>query len=94
MSMRVDTHTYKLVQCGALKSAEGQTDRERERKCSNASVTDKNKLRHFYYLVGQDINVVSDISGLDLVSNTVPILLTLQTLGIGFLHYIHLMHKS
>lgn len=56
--------------------------------------TDLNKLYSFYYLVGQDVNIMSDVSGLDLVSNAVLIFLTLQTLGVGFLHYIHLLGKK
>lgn len=46
------------------------------------------------YLVGQDVDVVSDIYGLDLLSNTLLILVALQTLGVGFLHDIHLMHSG
>lgn len=93
MGACVWTHTR--TQTSAVHSLDvgGRSGRQRKRKCSNASIADKNKLRHFYYLVSQNVNVVSNVSRLDLVSNAVLILLTLQTLGIGLLHYIHLMHK-
>lgn len=92
----MDVHKHTDTSAAAVHGPDvgRRSDRQRERKYSNSSVTDKNKLRHFHYLVGQDVNVVSDVSGLDLVPNVVLILLTLQTLGVGFLHYIHLMHKK
>ena len=83
-------HHLILLQWIAQRSAEGQT----ERKSTNVWVTDRYKLRHFHNLVSQDVNVVSNISGFDWVSNTVFVLLTLQTLGVRFLHYIHLKHTS
>lgn len=44
----------------------------------------------YTHLMGQDVNVVSNISGLDLVYHAVVILLAVQNLSICLLHDIHL----
>lgn len=52
----------------------------------------RTELSHLFppHLVGQDVNVVSHVLGLDLVPDAVVILLTLQTLGVRLLHDVHL----
>ena len=40
--------------------------------------------------MGQDVDIMSNVFGLDLVSENFPVQLGLHALGIGLLHHVHL----